>query len=90
MASVSNSNITSFMDICYNKNGFVLPAVHSRFVCSTVTEDMINEILKINSLRTVNAFEITKCFVEFLFRFKTAVSSILGFSFSRLFVRLVV
>ena len=70
------------MDICLNENGFVLPNVHSHYVCCTVTKDMINEILRINAIRTVNVFEMTKCFVEFLFRFKTAVCPILGGSFS--------
>ena len=60
----------------------VLPAVHSRYVCCTVTKDMINEIFRTNAIRTVNAFEITKCFVDFLFRFKTVVCSIIGGSFS--------
>ena len=82
MSHVSYHDITNFMDISYNENGFALPAVHSHYVCCTVTKDMINEILRINAIRTVNAFEITKCFVEFLFRFKTAVCSILGGSFS--------
>ena len=41
----------------------VLPAGHSRHVCCTVTKDMINEIFRTNAIRTVNAFEITKCFV---------------------------
>ena len=82
MLHVSDDYITNFMDICHNDNGFVLPAVHSRFVFWTATEHMINDILRINAIRTVNAFEITKCFVEFLFQFKTAVCSILGGSFS--------
>ena len=82
MLHVSDHNITNFKDICHNKNGFVLPAVHSRYVCCTVAKDMINKILRISTIKTINAFKITKRFIEFLFRFKTAVWSILGGSFS--------
>ena len=39
---------------------------------------MVNEILRNNAIKTVNAFEITTCFVEFLFLFKAAVCLILG------------
>ena len=82
MLHVSDRNIKNVMNKCHNENGFVLPAVYSRYVFCAVTKDMINEILRIIAIRTVNAFEITKYFVEFLFQFKTAVCSILGSSFS--------
>ena len=82
MLPVSDHNITKFLDICHNENGFVFPAVYSCCVSCAVTKDMINKILRINAIRTVNVFEIAKCFVEFLFRFKTAVCSILGGGFN--------
>ena len=82
MLHVSDRDIKNFMDICHNGNGFVLPVFHFHYVCCTVTEEMINEILKNNAIKTVNSFETTKCFDEFLLRFKTAVGSILGGSFS--------
>ena len=82
MLHVSDRYIKNFMDICHNGNGFVLPAVHFCYVCCTVTEEMINEILKNNAIKNFNSFETTKCFDEFLLRFKTAVGSILGGSFS--------
>ena len=52
MSIVSNYEITNFMDIFYNDNGFVLPAVHSRFVCSVVIEEIIREIWKFNVIET--------------------------------------
>ena len=67
MLHVSDRNIKNVMNKCHNENGFVLPAVYSRYVFCAVTKDMINEILRIIAIRTVNAFEITKYFVEFLF-----------------------
>ena len=70
MLHVSDRDIANFMDICHKKN--------SRHVCCTVTEDMVNEILRNNAIKTVNTFEITTCFVEFLFLFKAAVCLILG------------
>lgn len=62
MEHVSDHDITNFMDISHNKNGFVLPTVYPHYASCTVTEDMINEILRFNAIRTVDAFEITKFF----------------------------
>lgn len=74
MSSLSNSVIIGFMGKCETENGFQLPVVQSSFFFSVVADDIVNEIFKINAIKTQDAFT----FVDFLFRFKADISPILG------------